>query len=62
MVAQEDSLLSPITAAADRSETTTLLVAKVSTAPFEYVLFTPSTGKKYVPSTYFSNKYVLGTY
>jgi hypothetical protein len=30
MAAQEDSLLSPITAAADRSESTTLLVAKVS--------------------------------
>jgi hypothetical protein len=29
MAAQEDSLLSPITAAADRSESTTLLVAKV---------------------------------
>ncbi len=30
MAAQEDSLLSPITAAADCSESTTLLVAKVS--------------------------------
>jgi hypothetical protein len=30
MAAQEDSLLSPITAAADRSESTTLLVAKVN--------------------------------
>jgi hypothetical protein len=29
MVAQEDSLLSPITAAADRSESTTLLVSEV---------------------------------
>ncbi len=38
------------------------------TAPFEYVLFTPSTYSvrtfypKYVLSTYFSNQYVLGTY
>jgi hypothetical protein len=30
MAAQEDSLLSPITAAADHSESTTLLVVKVS--------------------------------
>ncbi len=30
MAAQEDSLLSPITAAADRSESTTLLVAKIT--------------------------------
>ncbi len=38
------------------------------TAPSEYVRFTPSTYlvrncyPEYVPSTYFSNKYVLGTY
>jgi hypothetical protein len=35
MAAQEDSLLSPITAAADRSEATTLLVAKVSWLDWE---------------------------
>jgi hypothetical protein len=33
MAAQEDSLLSPITAAADRSESTTLLVSEVSGLP-----------------------------
>jgi hypothetical protein len=38
MAAQEDSLLSPITAAADRSESTTLssLVAKVTVVPYYY--------------------------